>query len=92
MILLKISKFLTCYAEVFNFPNAGAIKDCFAGEKELANYFLTILNLSDEYKKWAKLSHRKNGIPLVDRKVEYSSGFGMDMKQKRQYPTDHTQV
>ncbi|KAF3447585.1 hypothetical protein FNV43_RR12772 [Rhamnella rubrinervis] len=69
----------------------GAIKDSFAGEKELTNYFLAILNLSDEYKKWAKLSHHKNRIPLVDHKVEYSSGFGMDKKQKRQYLTDHTQ-
>lgn len=85
-------KSLTCYAEVFNFPNAGAISDCFAGEKELAHYLLTILNLSHEYKKWEKLAHPKNGIPLVDHKAECSSRSEMDMKRKRQYPTDHTQV
>ncbi|XP_024930470.2 DAR GTPase 2, mitochondrial isoform X2 [Ziziphus jujuba] len=69
----------------------GAIGNCLAGEKELSRYLLTILNLSDEYKKWAKLADPKNGIPVADHKAECSGNFEMDMKRKRQYPTDHTQ-
>ncbi|KAI8025718.1 hypothetical protein LOK49_LG02G00995 [Camellia lanceoleosa] len=35
---------------------AGAINDCLIGEAKLAHYFLAVLNLSDEYKQWSKLS------------------------------------
>lgn len=92
MIVFQLPKIWTSYAWFFNFQNAGAIIDSLAGEKELAHYFLTILNLSDEYKKWEKLSHHKSGIPSVDHNVKCSSGLGIGMKRKRQYPTDHTQV
>ncbi|KAJ9558427.1 hypothetical protein OSB04_013041 [Centaurea solstitialis] len=34
----------------------GAIDDILVDQSELAQYFLSILNLSDEYKKWAKFS------------------------------------
>lgn len=61
--------------------NAGAIKDCLVGEVELAEYFLSIFNLSDEYKKWAKLS-----LSGADDSSE------LERRQKRQYLTDHTQV
>ncbi|KAK7814613.1 dar gtpase 2, partial [Quercus suber] len=33
-----------------------SIRDCLLGEREIAQYFLALLNSSDEYKKWAKLS------------------------------------
>ncbi|PIN01839.1 Conserved ATP/GTP binding protein [Handroanthus impetiginosus] len=54
----------------------GAIKDTLVGEIELARYFLSILSLSDEYRKWEKLSLTNEGISGLD---------------KKQYPTDHTQ-
>ncbi|KAI9181666.1 hypothetical protein LWI28_017314 [Acer negundo] len=56
----------------------GAIRDGLVGEKELARYFLGILNFSEEYKKWAKFSERSN-VPELE------------MKRERVYPTDHTQ-
>lgn len=79
-------------SDIFAFPHAGTIQDCFAGEKELAQCFLSILNRSDEYKKWAKLSNSENERSFADRNIECSTSSEMGMKRKRQYPTDHTQV
>ncbi|KAK1550185.1 hypothetical protein Q3G72_015063 [Acer saccharum] len=62
----------------------GAIRDGLVGEKELAQYFLGILNFSEEYKKWAKFSTNEND-------GERSNGPELEMKRKRVYPTDHTQ-
>lgn len=76
---------------MFSLPNAGTIIDCFASEKELAQCFLAILNRSDEYKKWANLSNSENGRTLIDHSLEYSNS-SEDMKRKRQYSSDHTQV
>nr|XP_009791131.1 PREDICTED: mitochondrial GTPase 1-like isoform X1 [Nicotiana sylvestris] len=64
-----------------NLALTGAIRDCLVGEVELAEYFLSIFNLSDEYKKWAKLS-----LSGADDSSE------LERRQKRQYLTDHTQV
>lgn len=61
--------------------NAGAIRDCLVGEVDLAEYFLSIFNVSNEYKKWANLS-----LSGADDCSE------LERKQKRQYLTDHTQV
>lgn len=36
--------------------NIGAIADSLIDQSDLARYFLSILNSSDEYKKWAKFS------------------------------------
>lgn len=58
-----------------------------AGEINIAEYFLSILNLGEEHKKWAKLSSSETGAVLTS---EGSSSLGK--KQKRRYPTDHTQV
>ncbi|XP_010662217.1 DAR GTPase 2, mitochondrial isoform X2 [Vitis vinifera] len=69
----------------------GAIKDCLVGEKELAQYFLSILNRSDEYKKWEKLSAEENEISTIDQRVGCLGSSELDSRQKRQYPTDHTQ-
>ncbi|KAK9274292.1 hypothetical protein L1049_019106 [Liquidambar formosana] len=71
--------------------NAGAIRDCMVGEKELAQIFLAILNLSDEYKKWAKFSVNENDISSIDNKAGCSGSSELNMKHKKQYPTDHTQ-
>lgn len=57
------------------------------GEITLAEYFLSMLNLAEEYKKWGKLSSFPTGA------VSTSDGTSSPgMKPKRQYPTDHTQV
>uniref|UniRef100_A0A803PSW8 CP-type G domain-containing protein n=1 Tax=Cannabis sativa TaxID=3483 RepID=A0A803PSW8_CANSA len=69
----------------------GAISNFFGGEKELAQYFLTILNLSEEYKRWSKFIHNENEITLTNHESDCSSGFEKNLKQRRQYPTDHTQ-
>ncbi|XP_057980434.1 DAR GTPase 2, mitochondrial isoform X2 [Malania oleifera] len=69
----------------------GAIRDCLIGERELAQYFLAVLNLNDEYKKWSKLSTSQNDRLF---EVHKTDGFGAtdsDIKWKKQYPTDHTQ-
>ncbi|KAA8520367.1 hypothetical protein F0562_014623 [Nyssa sinensis] len=56
----------------------GAISDCFIGETELARYFLAVLNLTVGLK--AECSGALN-----------SAGCELDKRQKRKYPTDHTQ-
>ncbi|KAH0733781.1 hypothetical protein KY285_009488 [Solanum tuberosum] len=63
-----------------NLTLTGAIRDCLVGEVDLAEYFLSIFNLSDEYKKWANLS-----LSGADDCSE------LERRQKRQYLTDHTQ-
>ncbi|KAG5574048.1 hypothetical protein H5410_063814 [Solanum commersonii] len=63
-----------------NLALTGAIRDCLVGEVDLAEYFLSIFNLSDEYKKWANLS-----LSGADDCSE------LERRQKRQYLTDHTQ-
>ncbi|KAL7169289.1 hypothetical protein ACSBR2_034354 [Camellia fascicularis] len=67
----------------------GVINDCLIGEAELAQYFLAILNLSDEYKQWSKLSTTASE-KLSDDKVETSVNSKLD-KRRKQYATDHTQ-
>ncbi|CAA6667053.1 unnamed protein product [Spirodela intermedia] len=59
-----------------NLALTGAIKDSLVGECALAQYFLSVLNSNEEYKKWESLSgHAKE-----------------NSAQKRgQYPSDHTQ-
>ncbi|XP_049363860.1 DAR GTPase 2, mitochondrial isoform X2 [Solanum verrucosum] len=63
-----------------NLALTGAIRDCLVGEVDLAEYFLSIFNLSAEYKKWANLS-----LSGADDCSE------LERRQKRQYLTDHTQ-
>lgn len=63
----------------------GAIKDSAVGETKLAQYFLSILNSSDEYMKWGKLSGIEIGV------LSSKGGTDLDKSRKKQYPTDHTQ-
>lgn len=72
--------------------NVGAIRDCLVGVKELAQYFLAILDSSDEYKKWAKCCINENDKSILHHKANHSGGSETQIKRKRQYPTDHTQV
>ncbi|KAK2976745.1 hypothetical protein RJ640_024152 [Escallonia rubra] len=66
----------------------GVIADSLVGESELAQYFLTILNLSDEYKEWEKLSTSESEGLLLDQK---RGGSELKGSRKRQNPADHTQ-
>lgn len=68
----------------------GAIENL-VGEKELARYFLAILNTSDGYKKWERLSTHGNDKSFTGQEVEGSSDSKLNMKRKGQYPSDHTQ-
>ncbi|KAL7169275.1 hypothetical protein ACSBR2_034340 [Camellia fascicularis] len=68
----------------------GVINDCLIREAKLAQYFLAILNLSDEYKQWSKLSTTASE-KLSDDKVETSVNSELG-KRRKQYATDHTQT
>lgn len=69
----------------------GAIGDCLVERKETAEYFLAIHNSSDQYKKWAKLSSKENDIFFLNSTTECLTTSGLQMKQKKQIPNDHTQ-
>ncbi|KAK4416120.1 DAR GTPase 2, mitochondrial [Sesamum alatum] len=64
----------------------GSIKDSAVGEIELAEYFLSILSMSDEYKKWGALPRFETQQVLSNAGIS-----NPDKRQKRQYPSDHTQ-
>ncbi|KAG6754085.1 hypothetical protein POTOM_042093 [Populus tomentosa] len=81
---------LALTASVFVSLKIGAIENL-VGEKELARYFLAILNTSDAYKKWERLSTHGNDKSCTGQEVEGSSDSKLNMKRKRQYPSDHTQ-
>ncbi|KAF5192980.1 Dar gtpase 2 protein, partial [Thalictrum thalictroides] len=67
-----------------------AIKDCLVEECELAQYFLTILNLSDEKKRWETLISKEDG-PSVEYKAKLSDSSDSNMKRKKLFYSDHTQ-
>ncbi|KAB2016639.1 hypothetical protein ES319_D08G108300v1 [Gossypium barbadense] len=70
----------------------GAIRDGLIEQKELARYFLTILNLSDQYKKWAKFSTNEDRLlSFIEHKVEDSISSKLEMRQKKQHMMDHTE-
>ncbi|XP_027157736.1 DAR GTPase 2, mitochondrial-like [Coffea eugenioides] len=66
----------------------GAIRDCIVGKNDLAHYFLAVLNLSQEYKKWSRFSAMENVRSSIYQEGELSESSHVD---KRQYATDHTQ-
>ncbi|XVE98345.1 hypothetical protein REPUB_Repub03eG0098400 [Reevesia pubescens] len=66
----------------------GAIAGSLIGQKELAQYFLGILNSSDQYKKWAKLSTK---LSFIECKKKHSSSFELDIRKKKiVYNGSHT--
>ncbi|KAG4187207.1 hypothetical protein ERO13_A08G089400v2 [Gossypium hirsutum] len=70
----------------------GAIRDGLIEQKELARYFLAILNLSDQYKKWAKFSANEDRLlSFIEHKEEGSISSKLEMRQKKQHMMDHTQ-
>lgn len=72
--------------------DAGIVRDCLVDEKELAQYFLSILNSGDEYKKWAERSSSQTQRSFTDGEAEHASHSDLEMKRKRRYASDHTQV
>lgn len=70
----------------------GAIRDGLIEQKELARYFLAILNLSDQYKKWAKFSANEDRLlSFIEHKEEGSISSKLEMRRKKQHMMDHTQ-
>ncbi|CAN1354763.1 DAR GTPase 2, mitochondrial [Linum perenne] len=65
-----------------------AIKDCFVGEEKLAQFFLAILTLSSEYKKWATTG---KGSLIRDAKAGNPSSLKPEGKCRDHSSTDHTQ-
>ncbi|KAJ0989967.1 hypothetical protein J5N97_008323 [Dioscorea zingiberensis] len=61
---------------------SGAISDSLVGEVYLAQYFLSVLNSKEEYKRWESL------IASADDTLSASE---CNRRQRRQYPPDHTQ-
>ncbi|KAF5192382.1 Dar gtpase 2 protein, partial [Thalictrum thalictroides] len=53
-------------------------------------YFLTILNLSDEKKRWETLISKEDG-PSVEYKAKLSDISDSNMKRKKLFYSDHTQ-
>ena len=71
---------------------AGAIRDDLVGEKELAQYFLAIFNLSNEYKKWEKMSTHEKDRPFIEHDTECLRNGQSETERHKQHITDHTQV
>ncbi|OMO86984.1 hypothetical protein COLO4_20833 [Corchorus olitorius] len=68
----------------------GAIRDSLVGQKELVQYFLAILNLSDQYKKWEKVLTNRGKLSFAESKQEHS-GCSQLEGRRNQYLMDHTQ-
>ena len=62
------------------------------GKIELAQYFLAILNSSEQYKKWEILSTKESDGLVLDGTTDYLTMNELHTKQKKQCLTDHTQV
>ncbi|OMO73235.1 hypothetical protein CCACVL1_17386 [Corchorus capsularis] len=69
----------------------GAIRDSLVGQKELVQYFLAILNLSDQYKKWEKVLTNRGKLSFAESKQEHSGCSQLEGKQRKQHLMDHTQ-
>ncbi|KAM7253260.1 hypothetical protein ACFE04_008754 [Oxalis oulophora] len=71
----------------------GALSDSLVGEKEIAQYFLSIINSSDEYKKWVQLisSQETNKMSLSNCNLGSSSDPIPETQKRKRYATDHTQ-
>lgn len=65
---------------------AGAIKDSFLEEYDIAQFLLAIVNSGKEYRKWEKLN--KAGDTFSCGSTITSKGHN----NKGQYASDHTQV
>ncbi|XP_057540437.1 DAR GTPase 2, mitochondrial isoform X3 [Amaranthus tricolor] len=69
---------------------AGAFTDSLAGEKVLAQYFLSVLNLSNEYQKWEKLSTPELLVSVKDDNVASHFGSSVNRVLSAEDSLDHT--
>ncbi|KAK7401553.1 hypothetical protein VNO78_13122 [Psophocarpus tetragonolobus] len=69
----------------------GAIADFLVRKKDVAQFFLSIHNCSEQYKKWEKLSMKDNERLFLNGTTEQLTTSELRMRQKNQIPTDHTQ-
>ncbi|THU56286.1 hypothetical protein C4D60_Mb11t15680 [Musa balbisiana] len=69
----------------------GALEDFLIGEYDLAQYFLAILNLSEEYKRWEKLKDTLDDTLSSVSLEKHVVGRDTVQRKLRQYPSDHTQ-
>ncbi|URD79882.1 50S ribosome-binding GTPase [Musa troglodytarum] len=69
----------------------GAMEDFLIGEYDLARYFLAILNLSEEYKRWEKLKDTLDDTLSSVSLEKHVVGRDTIQRKLRQYPSDHTQ-
>ncbi|CAL9069276.1 DAR GTPase 2, mitochondrial-like [Musa acuminata AAA Group] len=69
----------------------GAMEDFLIGEYDLARYFLAILNLSEEYKRWEKLKDTLDDTLSSVSLEKHVVGRETVQRKSRQYPSDHTQ-
>ncbi|XP_055960295.1 DAR GTPase 2, mitochondrial isoform X2 [Mercurialis annua] len=75
----------------FKLALTGAIQAGLIGYRELAQYFLAVLNLSDEYKKWTMSPTHEKGKSITDNGAESSRDEHQGVEEKKQHLTDHTQ-
>ncbi|XP_057540454.1 DAR GTPase 2, mitochondrial isoform X5 [Amaranthus tricolor] len=73
-----------------NFALTGAFTDSLAGEKVLAQYFLSVLNLSNEYQKWEKLSTPELLVSVKDDNVASHFGSSVNRVLSAEDSLDHT--
>lgn len=90
--LLCRSLFFARLKHSFSFSTAGALEDFLIGEYDLARYFLAILNLSEEYKRWEKLKDTLDDTLSSVSLEKHVVGRDTVQRKLRQYPSDHTQV
>ncbi|KAF8013823.1 hypothetical protein BT93_I1625 [Corymbia citriodora subsp. variegata] len=91
LICIVVNISTVFFLEDFLIASSGTIRDSLAGEKQLAQFFLSILDSGKEYEQWAKLSTAGSGTLSVDFREEYSGSSEIETRRKRQYPSDHTQ-
>ncbi|XP_019054826.1 PREDICTED: DAR GTPase 2, mitochondrial isoform X3 [Nelumbo nucifera] len=69
----------------------GAISDSLVEECEIAEYFLSILNTSNEYKHWENLLAKEDEESSRDHKTNFGGNLEVELRRRKQYLTDHTQ-
>ncbi|RRT77685.1 hypothetical protein B296_00012225 [Ensete ventricosum] len=68
------------------------MEDFLIGEYDLARYFLAMLNLSEEYKRWEKLKNTLDDTLSSVSLEKHVVDCDTVQRKPRQYPSDHTQV
>lgn len=69
----------------------GAVSDCLVDICELARYFLSIVNLNGEHKRWEALMAKEDDAFSTEYKTKLSDRSQSNLKRKKLFYTDHTQ-